>query len=114
MTGWRTRRHLATIFARRISMMTDPGTAIKREVFQLVDQQIEILRREGHLTDCDLDQFRLRSGRISDLYQEHDRIVRSRISPHLRLARASSFHHGSRGCRPLARACIQPLWEGLL
>jgi hypothetical protein len=70
-------------------MMTDPATAIKREVFQLVDQQIETLRREGHLTDSDLDQFRLRSGRISDLYQEHDRIVRSRTSPHLRLARAS-------------------------
>jgi hypothetical protein len=55
----------------------------------LVDQQIETLRREGHLTDSDLDQFRLRSGKISDLYQEHDRIVRSRISPLLRLARAS-------------------------
>ena len=70
-------------------MMTDPATAIKREVFQLVDQQIETLRREGHLTDSDLDQFRLRSGRISYLYQEHDRIVRSRVSPLLRLARAS-------------------------
>jgi hypothetical protein len=70
-------------------MMTDPATAIKREVFQLVDQQIETLRREGHLTDSDLDQFRLRSGRISDLYQEHDRIVRSRISPLLRFAGAS-------------------------
>jgi hypothetical protein len=70
-------------------MMTDPAAAIKREVFQLIDQQIETLRRKGHLTDTDLDQFRLRSGRISDLYQEHDRIVRSRVSPHLRLARAS-------------------------
>jgi hypothetical protein len=68
--------------------MTDPATAIKREVFQLIDQQIETLRRAGHLTDSDLDQFRLRSGRISDLYQEHDRIVRSHIAP-LRLARAS-------------------------
>lgn len=36
-------------------MMTDPATAIKREVFQLIDQQIETLRREGHLTDTDLD-----------------------------------------------------------
>ena len=72
-----------------ISMMTDPATAIKREVFQLIDQQIETLRGEGHLTDSDLDQFRLRSGKISDLYQQHDRILRSRISPHPRLATAS-------------------------
>ena len=70
-------------------MMTDPAAAIKREAFHLIDQQIETLRREGHLTDFDLDQLRLRSGRISDLYQEHDRIVRSRISPLPRLARAS-------------------------
>lgn len=70
-------------------MMTDPATAIKREVFQLIDQQIETLRREGHLTDSDLDQFRLRSGRISDLYQQHDRIVRSRISPLPGFARVS-------------------------
>ena len=70
-------------------MMTDPVVAIKREVFQLIDQQIETLRREGQLTDSDLDQLRLRSGRISDLYQEHDRIVRSRISPLPGFARAS-------------------------
>jgi hypothetical protein len=70
-------------------MMTDPATAIKREVFHLIDQQIETLRREGHLTDTDLDQFRLRSGRISDLYQKHDRIVRSRIFPLPRFDRAS-------------------------
>jgi hypothetical protein len=89
IAGWRNCRRLATISPRRISMMTDPATVIKREVFHLINQQIETLRRDGHLTDTDLDQFRLRSGRISDLYQEHDRIVRSRISPLLRLARAS-------------------------
>jgi hypothetical protein len=70
-------------------MMTDPATAIKREVFQLIDQQIEILGREGYLTDSDLDQFRLRSGRISDLYQQLDRILRSRMSLVPRFARAS-------------------------
>lgn len=76
-------------FPWRIAMMTDPATAIKREVFQLIDQQIEILRREGRLTDSDLDQLHLRAGRISDLYQQHDRIVRRRISPLPRFARAS-------------------------
>jgi hypothetical protein len=70
-------------------MMTDAATAIKREVFQLIDQQIEILRQEGHLTDSDLDQFRLRSGRISDLYQQLDCIVRNRMSPFPPFARAS-------------------------
>jgi hypothetical protein len=70
-------------------MMTDPATAIKREVFQLIDQQIEILRKEGCLTDTDLGQLRLRSGRISDLYQELDRVVRSRITAVSRFARAS-------------------------
>ena len=70
-------------------MMTDPATAIKHEVFQLIDQQIQILRREGRLTESDLNLFRLRSGRISDLYQQLDRIVRSRMSPLPRFARAS-------------------------
>jgi hypothetical protein len=70
-------------------MMTDPATAIKHEVFQLIDQQIEMLRQEGCLTDSDLDQFRQRSGRISNLYQELDHIVRSRMSPLPPFARAS-------------------------
>jgi hypothetical protein len=70
-------------------MMTDPATAIRYEVFQLIDQQIEILRREGRLTDSDLDQFRLRSGRISDLYQQLDGIVRNRMFPLPPFARAS-------------------------
>lgn len=58
--------------------MTDPATAIKREVLQLVELQIETLRREGCLTDCDLEEFRARSGKISDLYRELDRIGRAR------------------------------------
>jgi hypothetical protein len=60
-------------------MMTDPATAIKHEVQQLVELQIETLRREGKLTDCDLERFRARSGRISRLYQELDRIGRTRL-----------------------------------
>lgn len=40
-------------FGRRISMLTDPATAIKREVLLLVELQIETLRREGRLTECD-------------------------------------------------------------
>jgi hypothetical protein len=70
-------------------MMTDPATAIKREVLELIDQQIEILRQARSLTDSDLDQFRLRSGRISILYQQLDGIVTSRMSPFPRFERAS-------------------------
>jgi hypothetical protein len=70
-------------------MMTDPATALKREVFHLIDQQIEILRREGGLSDLDLDEYRSRSGEITRLYGDLDRIVRSRISSLPQLARAS-------------------------
>lgn len=70
-------------------MMTDPATAIKHEVFRLIDQQIEILRRGGRLSDRDLDDYRTRSGEITRLYGELDRIVRSRISPPPQFARAS-------------------------
>ena len=70
-------------------MMTDPATAIKREVFQLIDQQIETLRQEGCLNDRDLDEYRTRSGEITRLYGELDRIVRTRIFPLQGLARAS-------------------------
>lgn len=70
-------------------MMTDPATTIKREVSQLVDLQIETLTREGHLTDRDLDECRMRSGEITRLYRDIDRIVRSRISTLPQFARAS-------------------------
>lgn len=68
-------------------MMTDPATAIKREVLQLVELQIETLRQKGCLTDSELEHYRARSEKIARLYQEIDRIVRARID--LRSARAS-------------------------
>jgi hypothetical protein len=61
--------------------MTHPATATKREVFQFIDLQIETLRREGRLTDCDLDDHRKRSEEITRLYREIDPIGRDRISP---------------------------------
>lgn len=70
-------------------MMTDPATAIRHEVFQLIDLQIETLRREGQLTDRDLDEYRMRSGEIARLYGKLDRIVRDRIFLPSRFARAS-------------------------
>jgi hypothetical protein len=68
-------------------MMTDPASGIKREVLQLIELQIETLRREGRLTDSDLQQYRARSGEISRLYRELDRIGRTRVNR--QFARAS-------------------------
>jgi hypothetical protein len=68
-------------------MMTDPASAIKCEVLHLVEPQIETLRRDGQLTDSDLEGYRARSGEISRLYQELDRIRRTRFD--LGSARAS-------------------------
>ena len=45
-------------------MMTDPASAIKCEVLHLVEPQIETLRRDGQLTDSDLEGYRARSGEI--------------------------------------------------
>jgi hypothetical protein len=68
-------------------MMTDPATAIKREVLQLVDRQIETLRHEGRMTDSALVDYHTRSEKIIQLYQEMDRMGRTRIE--LQAARAS-------------------------
>lgn len=61
-------------------MMKDPASAIKREVFQLVELQIEVLRQEGRLADSALVEYHERSEKITELYREIDRIVRSRFN----------------------------------
>jgi hypothetical protein len=60
-------------------MITDPATAIKREVFQLVELQIETLRQEGSLSDSVLNDYHARSEKITELYHEIDRVVRARF-----------------------------------
>ncbi len=57
--------------------MTDPDSAIKREVRQLVDLQIEMLRQPSCLTTSDLLDYRVRSQKIVVLYQELDQIPAS-------------------------------------
>jgi hypothetical protein len=61
-------------------MMTDPATAIKREVFQLVELQIETLRQEGRLSDASLSDYHARSSKITELYREIDQVVRARFN----------------------------------
>ena len=58
-------------------MVTDPASAIKREVFQLVELQIDTLRREGCLTASDLVDYHTRSEKITELYHQIDRIGRN-------------------------------------
>jgi|HubBroStandDraft_6_1064221.scaffolds.fasta_scaffold04280_9 hypothetical protein len=61
-------------------MMTDPAFAIKNEVHQLVEVQIDKLRKPSSLNSSDLDQYRSRSGRIITLYGKLDLIARKRFS----------------------------------
>jgi hypothetical protein len=61
-------------------MMTDPAFAIKNEVQQLVDVQIETLRKPALLTSSELDEYRSRSARITMLYRRLDLIARKRFS----------------------------------
>ena len=61
-------------------MMTDPASSIKREVFQLAELQIGALRQEGRLADSALVEYHERSEKITELYREIDRIVRSHFN----------------------------------
>jgi len=55
-------------------MITDPASAIKCEVLQLIDSQIETLRRDWSLNSSELLDYKARSERIRTLYGELDRI----------------------------------------
>ena len=57
--------------------MTDPASAIKREVHQLVDLQIETLRQLSRLTTSDLLDYRVRSKKLTMLYHELDQLRRA-------------------------------------
>ena len=58
-------------------MMTDSASAIKCEVHQLVDLQIQTLRQPSCLTTSDLLDYRVRSKKLTVLYQELDQIRRA-------------------------------------
>jgi len=55
-------------------MTTDPVSAIKREVLQLIDLQIEALKQRSSLGFSQLNDYQARSERIRKLYEELDRI----------------------------------------
>jgi hypothetical protein len=58
--------------------MTDPPSAIRREVLHLIDLQIATLRQQSSLDSFELQDFRARSERLRRLYEELDRIGRAR------------------------------------
>ncbi len=66
--------------------MTDPASAIKREVHQLVDLQIQTLRQPSCLTTSDLLDYRVRSKKLTVLYQALDQIRRASFKGQLRRA----------------------------
>ena len=55
-------------------MITDTGSAIRREVLQLIDLQIETLKQTSPLDSSQLNDYQARSQRIRKLYEELDRI----------------------------------------
>jgi len=60
-------------------MVTDPASAIQREVEQLVNSQIETLRQPSFLTELELLQYKARAERIGNLYSVLDRIENDEI-----------------------------------
>jgi len=60
-------------------MMTDQATAIRREVNQLVELQIEAFKQESSLTLSQLSDYHSRSHKITRLYRELDTIARMQL-----------------------------------
>jgi hypothetical protein len=61
-------------------MTTDPAFAIKRQVEDLVETQIEALGKRSSLSSSDLDEYHVRSEKISALYRELDTIKKNRFN----------------------------------
>jgi len=68
------------------NVMTDPAFPIKNQVQQLIDIQIDTLRKPSSLTSSELDAHRSRSERIATLYEQLDLIVRERFNARSRTA----------------------------
>jgi hypothetical protein len=60
-------------------MMSDSAFPIKNRVQQLIDIQIDTLRKPSSLTSSELDEYHSRSERITTLYEKLDLIARKRF-----------------------------------
>jgi hypothetical protein len=65
--------------ARGFPMMTTPANAIRDEVWDLIDDQIETFRHPSRLTPSELSECHYRAEKIKQLGQELDRIGRTAI-----------------------------------
>ena len=59
--------------------MADPAFAIKRQVEDLVEMQIDVFGKRSSLSSSELDEYYARSEKISALYQELDIIKGKRF-----------------------------------
>ncbi len=64
-------------------MVTDPAPAIRHEVQELVQLQIDTLKQKSSLTSSQLWEYHSRSVKINALYGELDKIVRERVRRNL-------------------------------
>ena len=53
--------------------MTDPASAIRRQVDELIEAQISTLKQSSSLTSSELTEYHGRSAKISKLFAELDR-----------------------------------------
>jgi hypothetical protein len=53
--------------------MTDPASAIKRQVDDLIQLQISTLRQSSSMSPSDLTEYHTRSAKIRILFRELDR-----------------------------------------
>jgi hypothetical protein len=60
-------------------MMTTPANAIREEVWELINDQIEAFGRRSRLTSSDLSECHCRAERIRELGLELDRIGRATV-----------------------------------
>jgi len=60
-------------------MMTTPASAIRDEVWELIDEQIHAFGQPSHLTPSELSACHCRAERIKQLGQELDRIGRASV-----------------------------------
>jgi hypothetical protein len=60
-------------------MMTTPASAIREEVWELIDDQIEVFGRPSRLTPSELSECHCRAERIKQLGQELDLISRGAV-----------------------------------
>jgi len=66
-------------YRERSPTMTTPANAIRDEVWELIDIQIETFRQPSRLTSSELTEYHYRAERIKNLGEELDRIGRTAI-----------------------------------